>query len=82
MPGSQNIWATWIAGYNPIPADILEAALEWVAEKFHAQFQTNVARPLSASEMNEDASGGTPYKGMPYYVENVLQTYIQPSIGS
>lgn len=81
MPGVQNVWVTWIAGYNPIPGDILEACLEWITDKFHAQFQSNVARPLSAQEMNQDTEGGTPYKGLPYYVEQVLQHYVQPSIG-
>ena len=83
MPGSQNVWVTWLAGYNPIPGDIMEVALDWVKESFVKGFQSNVSR---GPQIPGSSGGGSPeeaaYKGMPYYVEGVLQTYLQPSIGS
>jgi hypothetical protein len=83
MAGSQNIWITWLAGYNPIPSDLYEACLEWAAERFHDKFQARQSGPMSASDMHGGDDGEeAAYKGMPYYVKQVLSSgYLRPSIG-
>jgi hypothetical protein len=80
-PGSQNVWVTWTAGYNPIPGDIIEAALDWVTNRFRNsqdRFNTSGLGLSTESEPVETAPGV--WNGMPYSVRGVLGPYVKYGI--
>jgi hypothetical protein len=80
-PGSNNIWVTWVAGYNPIPADILMCTLNWIGHIFKNGFEASAARPPAPGEEfgAESASRGL-WLGIPNDVKAVLQTYLAPGV--
>lgn len=78
-PGSNNVWVTWTAGYNPIPADIIEASLEWVQ---HIYSNTQQARGglVRGNELAEPATLPGLWVGMPNRVADVLKTYVHVGV--
>lgn len=74
MPGSNNIWVEWVAGYNPIPADWIEAALEWVGF-IYRNLQEVVTSNRGVTPMDEyDAATGNDimYRGVPNRITGVF----------
>lgn len=81
MPGSNNIWVTWVAGYNPIPADIVWATLDWVAHVFRNTQQTVTNRPgVQPSQEYEPSTFGDLWAGIPDRIVTVLESYIRVGI--
>ena len=75
-PGSNNVWVTWKAGYNPIPPDWIQAALEWVAFVYR-NLQEVVTSQHGVSPATEyDASDQTDilYRGVPARITSVFST--------
>lgn len=84
FPGSRNIEITWVAGYNPVPADIRHATLRTIKSMFDQEQQA--ARlapggPMPAGMDREDQAGAGIYAGVPEEVERFLQPYVQIGIG-
>ena len=81
FPGSNNVHISWIAGYNPIPADIIRVSLQWVAHIFRNEYQQSVAQsPTPIQEYEPSESGSDAFSGMPYAVRSVLQSYMDPGV--
>jgi hypothetical protein len=82
FPGSRNIEVVWVAGFNPVPADIKVATLELIAH-WYRNTQLQSARPnnaLPSSNEYEPASTGVGlWQGVPYRVTSLLAPYL--SIG-
>lgn len=76
-PGSNNVWVTWRAGRNPIPADIVQATVEWIAAVFRNTQQVGTAKPGAgpAQEFDPSTSTGLLYLGIPNRITRVLASY-------
>ena len=81
-PGSNNVWVTWYAGYNPIPADIIRASLEWCAHIYRNTEQVvgNNLRGVGPGDEYEPATLAGLWAGIPDRVADVLESYVQPGI--
>jgi hypothetical protein len=82
-PGSNNVWVTWQAGYNPVPADIRWATLDWVAHVYrNTQQQTGLRVNAGLNPGDEYEAGTTKglWVGVPDRVINTLETYQQVGI--
>jgi len=81
FPGSNNIWVTWVAGYNPIPTDIIMSMLNWIGNIFKNGFEASAIRPPGPGE-GSDPSSTTKgiWLGIPNDVKTVLQSYLAPGI--
>jgi hypothetical protein len=73
-PGSNNVWITWVAGYNPIDPDWIQAALEWVAFVFRNTQQTLSAKAGLSLSQEYDPSDATDilYRGVPARITSVF----------
>jgi hypothetical protein len=81
FPGSRNIEVVWVAGYNPIPADIKMATLELVAYWWRNTQQQSGARPGGpAAEYDPSATSGL-WSGVPYRITDLLDPYVQVGLG-
>lgn len=78
-PGSNNVHVTWTAGFNPIPADIIRATLEWIA---HIYYNTQQARggDVRGDASPEPATLGGLWVGMPNRVADVLKSYVHVGV--
>lgn len=82
-PGSNNIWVTWTAGYNPIPADLIRATLNWIAHIFRNSQQALTVGPQSAGINDEGFAAVIAnglWAGKPPAVADVLQTYTKVGV--
>lgn len=80
-PGSNNVWVTWVAGYNPIPADIVRASLEWVAHIYRNTQQARSGRVRAAAGEYDPATSTTGlWAGIPNRVRDVLKSYVHLGI--
>jgi hypothetical protein len=83
FPGSRNIEVVWVAGFNPVPADLKVAALELTAHWFRNTQQQSANRlgaPGSASEYDPASTGGL-WAGIPNRIITLLAPYLQQGIG-
>ena len=81
FPGSRNIEVTWTAGYNPIPADIRLASLEYIKFWWVNTQQQSGNRPGNlAGEYDASGPPGL-YGGVPHILEDVFDSYIQVGMG-
>ena len=78
FPGSRNIEVKWIAGYDPIPANLKIAALE-LARHWYRHTQEEPTMAISMAQAQEDRSSAWP--GVPNQVMMLLQPYRQQGIG-
>lgn len=83
-PGSNNVWVTWYAGYNPIPTDIIRASLEWVAEIYrNTQQILSNGPPVGATneyEAMQQTRIPTMWTGMSMRVADVLKPYMHVGV--
>ena len=81
-PGSNNIWVTWTAGYNPIPSDIVRASLEWVAHIYRntQQARSNGGVRGNGAGQYEPADLPGLWAGMPNRVADTLKTYVHVGV--
>jgi len=76
-PGSNNVWVTWKAGYNPIPPDWIQAALEWVAFVYrNTQEVVTSNRGVSLGSEYDASDSGSDifYRGVPNRITSVFST--------
>jgi hypothetical protein len=76
-PGSNNVWVTWEAGFNPIPNDMIWATLDWVGHVYRNSQQAVTNRPgIGPSDEAEPATMTAPlWAGVPNRVIQVFQSY-------
>lgn len=81
-PGSNNVWVWWTAGYNPVPADIIRATLEWAAHIYRNTQEVVGGGPKAvvAADEYEPATMAGLWAGIPDRVADVLESYVQPGI--
>lgn len=81
-PGSNNIWVTWTAGYNPIPADIVRASLEWVAHIYRntQQSRGGGVRGIASGEYEPATATTGLWAGIPNRVRETLKSYIHVGV--
>lgn len=81
FPGSRNIEITWVAGYNPIPADLKIATLELIAHWWRNTQQASRSNaPAGMAEYDSDVGPGM-WAGVPHRVTALLSPYSQQAIG-
>ena len=77
-PGSNNVWVTWKAGFNPIPEDLIEATLDWVEYKYrNGQQSSGFQRVTMQQEVEPTPGAGGLYPYMPNRVRAALDSYIK-----
>jgi hypothetical protein len=76
FPGSRNIEVVWTAGYNPLPADIKLATLEFVAYWWRNTQQASRPSLRVGGEYDSPALAGL-WAGVPGRIEELLEPYIQ-----
>lgn len=82
FPGSNNIECTWIAGYNPVPPDIMFATVELVAYWYRMTQEQPRWFPAGASdEYGGQQTASMLYPGIPDRVKVLLAPYVQQGIG-
>lgn len=86
FPGSRNVEVSWVAGYNPIPADIKLATLELATHWFRntqeqSGVRTGIGIPASGEFDPAETSGGTMWTGVPYRIIDLLEPYLTIGIG-
>ena len=80
FPGSRNIEVTWVAGYDPIPDDIMVATLELAKHWWVNTFQA--ARDITPpGEYDTMLQGGPMFPGVPDRCRMLLAPYTQVGIG-
>ena len=81
FPGSRNIEVLWIAGYNPVPADIKIAALEFIAHWWRNTQQQSGNRPGGISGDYDPAESQGLWAGVPNRITELLSPYVQVGMG-
>lgn len=77
FPGSRNIEISYVAGFNPIPADIWMATIELIA---HWWNMAQVGRGSARGQQESDATDGL-WQGMPNRIVNLINPYRLIAIG-
>ena len=83
FPGARNVEVVWVAGYNPVPADLKVATLELINHWFRNTRQVSAFRAPGVGEgyeydPEETASGL--WQGVPYRIVELLDPYISVAI--
>lgn len=80
FPGARNVEVAWTAGYNPVPADIKIATLEYAA---HWWRNTQQAARTSVRAGGDDADtvAAGLWQGVPSRISALLDPYVQIGIG-
>lgn len=82
FPGSRNIEIVWKAGYNPLPADIKMATLEYIAHWWrNTQQQSGGNRFSGGGEYDPDPAAGGLWQGVPNRIVDLLSPYVQVGMG-
>lgn len=78
FPGSRNVEVVWVAGFNPIPADIKVATLELIAHWFRntQQMSGRPSNAITAAAEFEPAGESGLWQGVPYRCTALLSPYI------
>lgn len=75
-PGSRNIEVTWVAGFDPLPADIWMATVQLI-EYWWNNTQQISARPGQIGGGGSSDAGETGlWAGIPYRVTSLLEPYL------
>ena len=80
FPGSRNIEIVWVAGYNPIPADIKVATRELINHWYRNTQEAPRTFRAGVNEYDQDGSGRM-WPAIPHRVMTLLQTYVTVGIG-
>jgi hypothetical protein len=81
FPGSRNIEVRWIAGRNPVPADIKIAALELIAYWWRNTQQAHRGWSAGASTEYDTSIASGLWAGLPHRIEAIFSSYAQVGIG-
>lgn len=79
FPGVRNIEVVWVAGYDPLPAPVRNAALKQIAHEWRKEQQASRSQPQMAGEHGEVEPGLLPY--MLPEVKARLSAYSQVGMG-
>lgn len=80
FPGSRSIEVQWVAGYNPVPADLKVATLEMIAHWWHNTQQTQRVNIRAGSDGADQVAAGL-WSGVPLRIAELLETSQQVGIG-
>lgn len=80
FPGSRSIEVQWVAGYNPVPADLKVATLEMIAHWWHMSQQTQRVSMRAGSDGAEQVAAGL-WSGVPLRISELLESNVQIGIG-
>lgn len=81
FPGLRNVEVTWVAGYEPVPADLRYATLRLIKHVWNADQQASRTFPLPAGAREEETPVTGWFGGLPPDVERYLSQYAQVGIG-
>ena len=82
FPGSRNIEVTWTAGYNPVPADIKMATLEYINHWWRNTQQQSGNRGGGANvDYDPEEQGSGLWQGVPFRITELLDPYLHVGIG-
>ena len=81
FPGSRNIWVTYVAGFNPVPADVWDATVDLIAYKW--RMTQEAPRWFSAGGGAEYGGEATNllFPGVPNRCAEVFEAYRIPVFG-
>ena len=80
FPGSRSIEVQWVAGFNPVPADLKVATMEMVAHWYHNTQQTQRVNVRAGSDGADQVAAGL-WSGVPLRISQLLETSQQVGIG-
>jgi hypothetical protein len=80
FPSSRGIEVQWIAGWNPVPADIKIATLEMIAHWWHTTQQTQ-RNNIRAGTANAGEIAAGVWAGSPLNIITLLDSYVHVGIG-
>lgn len=80
FPGSRNLEVTWVAGYNPIPADLKVATIEMIAHWWRNTQQSARDNIRGGSDTAEVVASGL-WQGTPLRITSLLDADNQVGIG-
>jgi hypothetical protein len=82
FPGARNVEVTWVAGYNPLPADIRRATLKLIAHEWRSEQQASRSAPAPAGgEFDPDTGMQMGFGGIPRDTYRYLEPYTQQGMG-
>lgn len=81
FPGSRNVEIVWTAGYNPIPADIKLATLEYIAHWWKNTQQQSGNRTGGSHMEYDDIVQSGMWQGVPHRIEALISPYVQVGVG-
>lgn len=81
FPGLRNVEITWIAGYNPVPADIRFATLQLIAHWWRQTQQASRTFPAPAGALQPEEPVQGMFGGVPPETERLLVPYVQQGLG-
>jgi hypothetical protein len=80
FPGSRNIEISWVAGFNPVPAYVRIATLEYAKYWWTNTQQASRSNPRGGGEYDAPDSRGL-WPGVPNRITDLLQPLLQVGIG-
>lgn len=81
FPGEGNVEVSYIAGYNPLPADVRAATFELIAWWYrNSQEAVRFGKPTGAMEYDQPMPSAL-WPGWPDKVTDLLQPYVQQNMG-
>lgn len=76
-PGSRNVEVTWVAGYNPLPPEIVAKTLTWVRILWHEeQQQTYGIGTGNNVDTTTAAPGASMWAGIPNFMVPFLAPFV------
>lgn len=84
FPGSGNIEIVWVAGFNPVPADIKVATLELCAYWWRNTQQQSATRSGTGTGPSDEYAPATQsglWAGIPDRIVDLLEPYLHVGIG-
>lgn len=83
FPGTGNVECEWMAGYNPVPADLKFATLKLIKHAWNCEQQASrpAAGPVPVGSVGEHLPSAGIFAGLPPEIEHYLSPYVQQGIG-
>lgn len=80
FPGRRNVEVTYIAGFDPVPADVWTATVDLVAYWWRNTQQTSISSPQPLGSYGEPLSTGNTdlWPGVPNRIADVFESYRLP----
>lgn len=82
FPGARNIEVVYVAGFDPVPDDLWQAAVDLVAWKWRNTQQASLAPMPASMNASFETVAANPYRpGCPPDIQDVFDSYRVPTIG-